>query len=95
MADNAKLNKDISLSALYFPITKLEKNSVPSDTDDDIMEIQAALEELEMKKRLKGLFVSVIVITILIWVLGYVLSNFATIMGTLSGIFNFAGSRGR
>ena len=53
MADNAKLNKDISLSALYFPITKLEKNSVPSDTDDDIMEIQAALEELEMKKRLK------------------------------------------
>ena len=53
MADNAKLNKDISLSALYFPITKLEKNSVPSDTDDDIMEIQAALKELEMKKRLK------------------------------------------
>ena len=53
MTDNAKLNKDISLSALYFPITKLEKNSVPSDADDDIMEIQAALEELEMKKRLK------------------------------------------
>lgn len=53
MADNAKLNKDISLSALYFPINDNQKKAIPFNSDDDIMEIQVALKELEMKKRLK------------------------------------------
>ena len=47
----------------------------------------------EMKKRLIGLIVSVVVIVLLIWVFGYVMSNFATIMNFIRndiGLFNFS-----
>jgi len=44
----------------------------------------------EMKKRLIGLFVTVIIVIFLIWVLGYVLSNFSTIMNTFRSIFKFS-----
>ena len=46
----------------------------------------------EMKKRLWGLMIAVIVITIVIWVFGFVISNFATIMNFFRntlGFFNF------
>ena len=44
----------------------------------------------EMKKRLIGLMVTVLVVIFLIWTLGYVLSNFSTIMNTFRSIFNFS-----
>ena len=48
----------------------------------------------EMKKRLWGLMITVIVVIALIWVLGYVLSNYPTVIGTLRGVFDFSAGRG-
>ena len=48
----------------------------------------------EMKKRLWGLMITVIVVIALTWLLGYILSNYPTIMNTLRGVFNFGADRG-
>ena len=48
----------------------------------------------EMKKRLWGLMITVIVVIALCWVLGYVLSNYPTIIGTLKNVFDFSKGRG-
>lgn len=41
----------------------------------------------EMKKRLIGLVITCIVVTVLVWVLGYVLANFGTIMDFIKTAF--------
>ena len=46
----------------------------------------------EMKKRMIGMMVAFIVITIMVWLFGYVISNFGTIMNFIRydiGLFNF------
>lgn len=48
----------------------------------------------EMKKRLMGLFITVIVVIVLIWVLGFVLSNFKTIADGFRDVFNFTKGSG-
>ena len=48
----------------------------------------------EMKKRLWGLMIAVVVIVALCWLLGYVLSNYPTIIGTLKSVFDFSAARG-
>lgn len=41
----------------------------------------------EMKKRLWGLMIAVVIITALIWALGYILSNYGTIMTAIREAF--------
>lgn len=48
----------------------------------------------EMKKRLWGLMITVFVVIVLVWVLGLVLSNYATIMDYFRSTFNFGAGRG-
>ena len=48
----------------------------------------------EMKKRLWGLMITVVVVVVLCWVLGYILSNYATIMAWFKTAFNFSAGRG-
>lgn len=46
----------------------------------------------EMKKRMIGAMIAIVVITIAIWLLGWMLSSFSQIMSTLRGAFgNFGG----
>ena len=48
----------------------------------------------EMKKRLRGLMITVVVVIALTWLLGYVLSNYPTIIGSLKSVFDFSAGRG-
>lgn len=41
----------------------------------------------EMKRRLVGLIITCVVVIALVWVLGYVLSNYGTIMNFIRGAF--------
>lgn len=49
----------------------------------------------EMKKRLRGLMITVVVVVALVWVLGYILSNYPTIIGKLRGLIDFSDGRGK
>ena len=42
----------------------------------------------EMKKRLVGLMVTVVIVVVLIWGLGFLLSQFGVIMGFIRGLFS-------
>ena len=48
-----------------------------------IMKADNAEKSDEMKKRLIGLIVTVIIIVAMVWILGFVLSNFNVIMSTI------------
>ncbi len=48
----------------------------------------------EMKKRLMGLFITVFIVLVLVWVLGFILSNFNEIADGFRSVFNFSQGSG-
>lgn len=51
-----------------------------------IIKAESAEKADEMKRRLFGLLIAVVIVTIIVWVFGYVLSNFAEIMKAVRGL---------
>ena len=47
-----------------------------------------------MKKRLIGLMITVVTVTVVVWVFGFVISNFGTIMNAIRDAFNGATGAG-
>ena len=45
-----------------------------------IMKAESAEKATEMKKRLWGLIITVVIVIVAVWLLGWLLSNFNTIM---------------
>ena len=57
-----------------------------------IAKAEEADKAKEMKKRLLGLMVTVVCVTLFVWVFAYIISNFGTIMNFIRndiGLFNF------
>lgn len=59
-----------------------------------IAKAESSDKSAEMKKRLWGLMITVFVIVVLAWLLGYVLSNYEAIMGWFKTAFDFSAGRG-
>lgn len=51
-----------------------------------IIKAESAEKAEEMKKRLFGIIITFVVVIVVVWILGLVLSNFSTIMETIRNI---------
>ena len=59
-----------------------------------IAKAESSDKAAEMKKRLWGLMITVVVVIALTWVLGFILSNYETVIGSLRDFFDFGKGRG-
>ena len=59
-----------------------------------IIKAEDAEKQKEMKKRLIGLMITVVTVTVVVWVFGFVISNFGTIMNAIRDAFNGATGAG-
>jgi len=50
-----------------------------------IMKAESGEKANDMKKRLMGLFFTIITIVVAVWILGFILSNYATIINAIRG----------